>query len=276
MDFKRIGTVFSLMVALLFSVGVSADDVSSSGTIDNDTPTITQITISGNQSADTYNPVENNSRAITWTANVTDANGIADIDDSNLTCAFGTNPDSVSSESQTISKTITSYSAQNTKNVQCDYNLRYYDEATTYDLYINASDGSGLTANDTHQITYSSLSAFALKESTLAFGSGSVTTYLKPNTDVGVWNTGNQQVDTNVNGTDMTGPDTITVDNITWDTTYSAAQSAYSNTLTTSPAAFIVTLARGYLAEDSAYFGLFLPSGTSSGAYTGTISILSQ
>ncbi len=237
------------------------------------TPVISTIILQGNQSAGTFNPVENATRYFTFQANISDADGTSDIDDANLTCSWYSSPTSEAEETQVFNYTISVINATY-KDFACSYPMRYYDDATSYQVNISANDDSGNFVNNSLSAIFSSLTAFSAKESTLNYGSGSVTTYLKPSTDLGIWNTGNQVINSNVSGTNMVnGVNTILIGNITWDTTFSAAQSAYSNILTTSSANYIQALNNGFGANGSAYFGLFLPSGSASGTYNGNITI---
>lgn len=164
--------LFSALILIIMTSTVSAglfDFLNPSGRASSGTQNVS-ITVAGvtpvTVSVPTIsaNPVEFSSTSIVFTANVTDPNGVNDIDDSSVTPQIS-NGVTTRLGTCTWSQDYNSTSA----NYSCSVTMRYYDESgSSWILKVQARDfGNGSTVNGTSVFTYNQLKSMVISPSTL-------------------------------------------------------------------------------------------------------------
>ena len=175
-------------------------------TISNTAPSIFNVSSIAAQS-----PTINSTTAVTFTFNVTDPDGVADLTNSTARANFSKSGDTTVSNSSCIvfNYTVNSTTAQ----YHCTVNMNYYGGAGTWTVNAMINDTSNAQAtNSSTSFTYNALNAMAINVTSLTWGAVGVTsTDTGSNNDpVGVLNLGNQALWTNVTGKDLLGYTTPT------------------------------------------------------------------
>lgn len=284
-----IASSIMLVGVIAFVANVAADAVSTSVTVSNAAPAVSATTFN-NGTAITL--TENTTTTVYATTTITDANGcttIAGVSADFYRSAIGATGCDAGGEADAnhcypvVACTVVSGSCTGPADTAADYvcstNLDYYTDPTDTGTYsadnwvanITAGDGTATTTGSgtTEVNTLKALDVTAsMNYGTLAAGTNTGTT----NSTTTVTNTGNSIMDPLISGTDMTGPATIIAANQKYASSsfnYSTGGVALSST---TPAAAAINLAQrtsGVVAGD-VLWGINVPNGTISGAYTGT------
>lgn len=267
-----------LAMALLAMPALAADssNMSPSVTVGNELPLITGMNIS----AASYDPTESGNTTITIYVNVTDANGVNDIEQSKVAVYV----DDVATFATAIGKYTRSCTAianisATTETFRCDTDLEFYDTAATYSTNITAGDVVvdiwNNTATNAPTFTYTTLVAATVDDTGITFGSVSlgVENQTAAENPTVVTNTGNADLFINVTGADLTGATfTFAIGNfsISLDATPTAEMF-----LSTSAQQIIVsgtnaTVAAGASSTEDLYWYVDVPAQMNPDVYTGT------
>lgn len=291
---------FSIIFAGFFCslLIVHADDVSTSVTVGNSAPVISNLSLNGGND---ITLTENSSVLATSTMTVTDANGCSEISSVTAKMHRSGVVSSCADDDESCYNAYGSCTATTTGNTcdggsdtsvqyECTFRLWYTADPTDSGTYsgeiwtvsATSSDGtnSGVATNTAETIEVDSLNSLDVTAS-IAYGS------VSPNSNTGssnqtttVTNTGNTAIDSEVSGDDMCtdypgcAGDTFGQDQQKFDTSDSAYGSL-SNTLaaTTSAATIELDLAKpsatSSAVTDALYWGIAIPAGQAPGSYTG-------
>jgi hypothetical protein len=135
------------------------------------------------------NPIENNPVTLVFTTNVSDADGVNDINDSSIVSKLTNGAitrNGVCSWTTDVSAIKASYS--------CSITLWYFDPSTPWTLNVSAKDfGNGVLISNTSAFTYGELKAMVISPSTLTWATvvTGATNQLSNNDPTVVNNTGN-------------------------------------------------------------------------------------
>lgn len=271
------GTAF--LVLSMFSVVVLADSHSmdSNVTVGNDAPVIDSMALD----ASSYDPTESGTTTVTLTFNVTDTNGVSDLDDTAVQVEVdnqSTFASAVAKYTNTSCVTLRDINGD-TRQYQCRWDMDYWDSALEYSTQVTAGDQAGTVSNDTASgaptYNYTTLVATDIDATTISFGSVSTGT-----TDNGATenpstlsNTGNADLYINTTGADLTSNGyTFAVGNFSVDVNSDASA---EQSLTTSSAQIAgASIAQGSDSTNSPteelYWFADVPVGLNPATYTGT------
>ena len=167
-------------------------------------PTIDTVVI--DQSS--YSPTENSNTTVTIDFNVTDLDGIGNLDNSACQCEFDN-----SATWQGLYESAYDYSCDNqtmtdnTTQYTCLVDMQYWYENNTYSVNITVKDNETFVDNATETFTYSILIASVLDATTVDFGTIISSDYGANKTDtnapITVTNTGNKQLTLKITGADL-------------------------------------------------------------------------
>ncbi len=255
-------------------------------TTESSLPVASGVSINGG--ATSINLTENTTTAASCVGTVSDGDGFADI--TSVTADFyrtsvgtggGTNNNNYY-QMVGDAQCVPSGGSGNSEVYTCDFSVQYYADPTdagsayeadswTCNMTPSDSGGAGTSASDT--IEMNSLVAIDIS-STISYG------LVNPNSNTGatnssltVTNTGNNSIDVQLSGTDMTsGGNTLAVAN----QEYSLSPFTYGTgtTLSATATSLAVDLAQPTSAtvpvQDIIYWGINVPNGTPEGVYGGT------
>jgi len=281
------GSIMLVGVAA-FVANVAADPVATSVTVANAAPSVSATTLNN---ATPITLTEFTTTPVYATTTVTDANGCATIVGvsadfyrsgiASTSCAAAGNANQNNCypvvTCNVVAGTCTG-GADTSADYVCSTSLQYFADPTDAGTYVaenwvaNIHAGDGIaTTSATGATELNTLKALnvtaAMNYGNLAAGSNTGTT----NSTTTVTNTGNSIMDPLISGTDMTGPATITVGN----QKYASSSFNYpvaGTVLSTTPTAAAINLAKptGSAVTSNVLWGINVPNGTLSGAYTGT------
>ena len=173
--------VFAPSPPQLFNVMVNLGNVA---------PKIHNITINGNNPPFSFGPIENGTKPISITFNVSDGNGQADIVDSTIIAKLNFTGTTRTNKSACI--TITT--GTNDKYYNCTILFNYFDEnATLYDLNVTATDVAGTIGQNVtfSAFTYTILTAIELSQYNITYSTSPGTSNVRPDNDLTIYNRGN-------------------------------------------------------------------------------------
>jgi len=203
--------VMALMLLSMLAISTIAADqhgMYPELTVGNTLPEITGMAVA----QASYDPIESSNTTITIYMNVTDVNGVADLDDSKAYVYL----DDVATFATAVGKytrlcsPLANHSAT-VREYQCDTDLEFYDSAGTYSSNMTAGDSNGTiwnnTATNAPTFTYTTLVASTVGDSAVNFNGVTLGTVNAPavNNPTVVTNTGNALLQMNVTGADMVG-----------------------------------------------------------------------
>jgi len=203
--------IVTAMLISALAIGVVASDSHTMNpelTVGNTLPTITGMAV-GSAS---YDPTESGNTTVTVYINVTDINGVEDLDDSKATIQV----DDAATFAAAVGKytrvcTPLANHSSTVREYQCQTDLEFFDAAGTYSTNMTAGDQVGTVWNNTDTnaptFTYTTLVASTVDENAINFngvtlGAANSSAVNNPTT---VTNTGNANLQMNVTGADMTG-----------------------------------------------------------------------
>ena len=185
--------ILFLLILIIFSAAVFADFA----------PTIDIVQIN----ATDYDPLEGGIIYVKVDFNVTDTDGIANLNNSECKCRFDNNTiwtgtyesaSNTSCTNTTINATIMQYT--------CTVPMNYWYQPTTYSVNVSIKDNSTEVSNATQTFVYNILAASSLDTSDINFGLLTSSNYSTNVTDLNspltINNTGNKQLSINVTGAD--------------------------------------------------------------------------
>jgi len=253
----------------------AASAVNLSAGITNVAPTIVSITLGG-LSSGTLSPTSGTTSSLTATVVAADTNGFNDI--------TGVTVGIIKPDGTTVHVAQAAASFSSGSLLQATYTktltMNYYDAAAlttnTYKVKAIATDSGSLTGTNLLSLAvfnYAQLVALNAPASVDVGGSGITPGTSGAITSMSITNYGNQQIDTQISGTDLTdgSSDTITVDNMAYglasDLSDAAALSGSPTTLSS------FNLAAGAASSKTTYLQLSPPTGLPAGTYTGTLTV---
>jgi len=170
-------------------------------TVGNNAPTITAIDFISAQT-----PSESGTKTVTFNFNVTDADGVENIDDATAAAQF-----EKTGETDRVNNScvwVADYSP-NTAEYSCSINMWYFDGSGDWTINVSGSDVNGAEARDTGDLfTYNQLTSMTMGPTALAWGAlGLANTNIGSNNDpIVVNNTGNDiDLTLNVTARDLQG-----------------------------------------------------------------------
>jgi len=167
-------------------------------------PTIDSVLI--NQT--TYMPIENSTVTVKVMFNVTDTDGIANLNNSACTCEFDNNATwyglyESASDTSCDNTTIDADTVEYT----CLVNMQFWYENNTYTVNVSVKDNATTVTNATETFTHAVLVASALDTTTIAFGTLTTADFGTNKTDTNnpliVTNTGNQLLSLKITGAEL-------------------------------------------------------------------------
>jgi hypothetical protein len=270
-------TLFALMLAVpLVALAPAATAVDLSAPIVNVAPTIVSISLSGLTSG-TLTPSSGSTASVTATVVAADVNGFNDI--SGVTVGI-IKPDGTTVH---LAQAAGSFVSSGGAGLQATYSkalaMNFYDAAalttSTYKVKAIATDAAAATGTNALTVAvfnYGQLVALNAPASVDLGGSGITPGTAGSIASMSVQNYGNQQMDTQVSGTDLTySSSTIPVDSVA----YSLASDMSSPASLSGSAATLSSfnLASGASSSKTTYFQLTAPTGLPAGTYTGTLTV---
>jgi hypothetical protein len=188
--------VIVAMLAAVYSVYADSDNLAVTFAGTNYDPTADNCVVSTNA----YSPTESGTTAVTVRFNVSDTNGVADLNDT-LAKADLDNATTFSAlyESATNTSCTTSSIDADTRQYTCTVNMQYwYSPTTNYSARCSAGDKNDttlVTANHNNAFAYAQLVASSADSTAVSFGtiaSGNYNTNVSDaNSPVNITNTGN-------------------------------------------------------------------------------------
>ena len=271
--------VMAAMLLSIFAISALAADsanMSPSMTVSSDAPEITSMVIS----AGSYDPTESGNTTITVNFNVSDANGVTDLDDSKANIYVddaATFVTAVSKYNRLCSPTV-NWSAT-VREYQCDTDLEFYDIAGTYSTNITAGDGATTiwnnTATNAPTFTYTTLVAATVDDTGISFGTVTLNQNDQGATEnpTVVTNTGNADLQMNVTGANLVGGSyTFNVGNfsVSLDGTPTAELSLTTGTQQIIVGAVNATASAGASSTEELYWFVDVPGVVLPDTYTGS------
>jgi len=207
------GSIILMLVSMIPVIAIAdSHGLTPSATVGNDPPVITSMALDDTS----YDPTEASTTRVTLTFNVSDNNGVGDLDDSKVKVevddanSFASPVAKYTNTScivvQDISSTVRQY--------RCSWNMDYWDEARTgadsYSTRVTAGDNAGTVSNDTTTnaptYDYTTLVATDIDSTSISFGSVTTGTENNPATEnpTTLNNTGNANLYINITGADLT------------------------------------------------------------------------
>jgi hypothetical protein len=271
----------SLPLAILLALSLAALAPSAGAavlesSIANVAPTIVSISLAG-LTTGTLTPVAGTTATITATVVASDLNGFNDI--SGVTVGI-IKPDGSTVH---LAQAAGSFVSSGGGGLQATYTktlaMNFYDAAalttSTYKIKAVATDAGALTGTNVLTLStfnYGQLVALNAPSTVDVGGSGINPGSAGSITSVSIQNYGNQQMDTQVSGTDLTySSSTIPVGSVAYSL---ASDMSGSAALTTSAATLSsFDLASGASSSKTTYLQLTAPNGLAPGTYTGTLTL---
>lgn len=277
------GSAFVMATMLLSMLAISVIAADQHGmlpvlSIGNTPPEITSMVIG----AGSYDPTESANTTVTINMNVSDVNGVADLDDSlvyvNIDDA-ATFVTAVGKYTRLCTPTV-NWSAT-VREYQCVTDLEFYDLAGTFSTNMTAGDSNGTvwnnTATNAPTFTYTTLVASTIDTTTINFNGVTLGQNNAPAVDNPsvLTNTGNANLVMNITGADMTGTvfaDTIGVGNfsVSLDSTPTAEMVLTTGTQQIIVGAVNATAPAGASSTENLYWYVDVPASLQPDSYTGS------
>jgi hypothetical protein len=268
---KKLFAVLTAILMLLIPAAFS-DSATMSVTVGNSGPSVQDVQV--NYANDpTVNPNAGTTVSVTIYAEADDSNGWDDID--SISCNVS-GPGAV--QDSPVSLSLVQVDG-NTANGTGSFNMDFYDAAGQYVVVCTADDGTS-TNDGEETFQYAEATALALdaNSGTLTYpgatAGGSAVT-ITGDTNMGtasaptIRNTGNVVIDSDMSGTDLTGPGTIVVGS----QGYRFGGVGGFTALTTSATTAQVDLGAGASSTEQLDFQLTVPAGKPAGTYTGSVTV---
>jgi hypothetical protein len=239
-------------------------------------PTVDSITITpddGGAPGVQINPYPGGVKTVTVTVVVSDPNGFGDINSVINITDIAPVPDHGDPSPVTL---VLQSGSGNTATYNGTFDMQFYDQPVEYTVTVVAEDTGGSSDTDSSTFNYTSCNAMSLDAGTIAFGSidpgenNTVTGDVEMGTTGSptVRNTGNLEIDVNINGSDMiSGGDTITKDQM------DAQVAALGYRDLSVARCFDVNMTAGASSLESVDFRLNVPYGTPVGSYNGSVTL---
>jgi len=281
MNMQTMGSLafVAMLVMSMFAISVIAGDSQNMDVefdIGNVAPVITGMAVA----QASYDPTEASNTTVTVYFNLSDTNGVGDLDDAKAYIYV----DDAATFATAVGKytRLCSPSANHSSTVreyQCDTDLEFFDPAGTYSTNITGGDQVVTVWNNTGTnaptFTYTTLLAFNVSNTTIDFNSPSVgvannSAISNPTT---LQNRGNADLYVNITGADLTGASyTFGIGNFSVDLD---ADPTGEQVLTTSTEQINVSgtpaeMLKGASSTEDLYFFVDVPVATQPDSYTGT------
>lgn len=279
MTLSSMAAIFALMAIAMMAMPAIASDSSSmnpSVTIGNKLPVISGMNIS----AASYDPTESGNTTVTVYMNVTDANGVNNIEQSKMYMYVD--------DAATFASPVGKYTrfcesianiSVTTETFKCETDIEFYDAAGTYSTNITAGDVTtniwNNTATNAPTFAYTTLVAATVDDAGISFGSVTLgvenqTATENPTT---VTNTGNADLYMNITGADLTGTTyTFGIGNfsVSLDGTPTAEMFLTAGTQQITVNAVNAAATAGASSTEDLYWYVDVPSYMNPDVYTGT------
>ncbi|MFH2027676.1 MAG: hypothetical protein ABIJ08_00925 [Nanoarchaeota archaeon] len=269
---KKIYAMTSAIVAILCLVlGVSGDGADMTVTVGSSGPQVDSVVVAN------ADPTAGSTTQITITTQITDTNGVEDIEE--VTAGFTVGSPDNGNNITTMNRGICTDVDGNTIQCIATYNMQFYDPAQTYTIQVYAKDVGGASHTLTDNFAYSSLLALELDADTIAFGSMSVSQTVEKvgDEDMGstgsatIKNQGNAIIDAQIYATNFAGS-TDSFGAGQAEAQFAAlGYSVLSNTPGRTETG--LDLAIGSSSLENVDFKLTIPTGALPEAYTSTITV---
>lgn len=272
--------LMSLVMSLPNNVIADSDSLTPNVTVGNTVPNI----IYSDTALASYDPSEGGSTYVVMTINVTDENGLADLNDSKCECQVD---DAGTFVAPVVKYTNSSCTVigdvGSTRKYACTVKMDFWDSAGTYSTKVFAGDAASTVSNDTAggapTYAYTTLVASNVSTTSITWASAvvGVSNQASGINPLVVTNRGNSQLKINITGSDVTNGNIITVGNFSVDLDNNAGNGEQA--LTISSALINVDSEEATVAQGSdgtpspveqIYFWADIPSGTATGSYTGS------
>lgn len=277
MSSAAIVTAFMLLTLLAFpAIAADSQNMNPSATVSNELPVISGMAVA----AASYDPTESANTTVTININVTDANGVGDLDDSKVSLDLDDAATFVTAvDKYTRSCSPTANLSATTRSYTCTTDLEFYDGAGTYSSNISAGDKTSdifnNTATNAPTFSWTTLVAATVDDAGISFGTVSlgVNDQTASENPTVVTNTGNADLYMNITGADLTGV-TYTFDIGNFTVSLDATPTA-ELALTTSAQQIIVggvnaTAVAGASSTEDLYWFVDVPATMNPDVYTGT------
>jgi hypothetical protein len=203
---KKIIAILGVLMMALNLIGiVSGDTADMAVTVGSSGPTVDSVTVAD------ADPTAGTTTEITITTQITDTNGVDDIDIVKIDFTTGTPAGGTSVETNMRS----SCTNVDTDTIGCSttYDMQFYDPTQTYTITVYAEDAGAASHTNTDDFAYSELIALELDSTTIAFGSMSVEQEktISGDEDMGtagaatIKNQGNAVIDASISALDFSG-----------------------------------------------------------------------
>ncbi len=156
-----------------------------------------------------YNPTENSTTSVRVDFNVTDFDGIGDLNNAACKCEFD-NSMTWQSLYETASDTACDNTTinENTTQYTCLVNMQFWYQATNYSINITIADTSATVTNASKTFVYNQLVASSIDLATIDFGTLAISDFGTNKTDINsptlLTNTGNVNLSLNITGAALT------------------------------------------------------------------------
>jgi len=281
------GTFLVLALGLLcFSSNICADDATGNVSIENSPPTIGTVTLLNQVATDEAITLAVGSTVtVTASATVTDLNGGSTISSASATLYHSTST-SDGSDDENIhitnsSCTLGTADETNNRSVTCSFAMNYMTLPGTWTVNITAVDDNGSQVSGTDDNTVNELAGLEVVETNVNFGSLQLGEKSSTGTAMTIRSMGNIAIDARYKGTNYTCTvGTIPVEN----TKYGLANVAYDSLDYALTEGYVtmdefnlgirgVATNNGNNSEDTAYWGIQIPTSGVSGTCLNTLTV---
>ena len=264
-------TIISVLLVLGLMVFVYGDGADLTVTVGSSGPTIDSVVVAD------ASPTGGSTTQITITTQVTDTNGVDDIDvvSAQFTVGSPANGNTISSMTRGICTGVDG------DTIQCvaTYNMQFYDPAMTYTVQVYAEDAGEASHTLSDNFAYSELISLEMDVSTIAFGSMTIGQEKEILGDLN-WgsgpatlkNQGNALIDAQIYATDFQG----STDSFGANQAESQFGALGFNTLSIDPGRTETGLNLGFSISSlkNLDFKLTIPSGALPESYSSTVSVV--
>jgi hypothetical protein len=206
---KQILATFAMALAI-FGIALAVAD-SDNLAITTDVGNIAPYISSMSLSSASYDPTENTTTLVTATIEVTDDNGVSDLNNSACKCEVDDTAiytSAVAKYTNSSCLVVTDVSST-VRQYRCTWNMNFYDSAGNYSTQFTAGDQAGTTSNDTASgspnYDYTELIASYLDTTSVAWTNPAFNTANVVSTaPTKAYNSGNVGLDMNITGANLT------------------------------------------------------------------------
>jgi len=248
--------------------------------VQNSIPTITSMVIT----SASYDPVEDDNSTVTVNINVTDQNGVSNLDNGKVYIYVDDAATFVAPVNAYTRKCVPTHNWTSTKRqYRCQTDLRFFDAAGTYSTNITAGDTQYTVWNNTGTnaptFTYTTLLAFNISSQTVGFNTPAVgvVNYPSVNNPTVLQNTGNADLYLNVTGANLVGAShTFNIGNfsVSLDSTPTAEQVLSTASQQINVTGTRAQMLRGAASLEDLYWFVDVPVGTAMDSYTSSAWLL--